>query len=169
MTEETRTIVSNIIAGVDITPENLLIAKKALDEKLIRDKEAVAKIKDYQAADELLLADIEGKMSEYIKENGEIQFDLDGKTKEYYLKDKEKVTISKDEEYQDYLKDTFPLLFQPTYTFLEKDMKEAIKNGSITDAKVLAGVTTTVTQELATRSVKKSKKTTTVADEGGDE
>ena len=158
MTEETRTIISNIIAGVDITPENLLIAKKALDEKLIRDKEAVAKIKDYQAADELLLANIEGKMSEYIKENGEIQFDLDGKTKEYYLKDKEKVTISKDEEYQDYLKDNFPTLFVPSYTFLEKDMKEALKNGSITDAKALAGVTTTVTQELATRSVKKSKK-----------
>lgn len=165
MTEETKSIISNIIAGVDITPENLLIAKKALDEKLIKDKEAVNKIKEYQAADETLLANIENKMSEYIKENGEIQFDLDGKAKEYYLKDKEKVTISKDEEYQDYLKDTFPLLFQPTYTFLEKDMKEAIKNGSITDPKVLAGVTTTVTQELATRSVKKSKST---VEEGGE-
>lgn len=167
MTEETKTIISNIISGVDITPENLLIAKKALDEKLIKDKEAVAKIKDYQAADETLLANIEGKMSEYIKENGEIQFDLDGKTKEYYLKDKEKITISKDEEYQDYLKDNFPTLFVPSYTFLEKDMKEALKNGSITDAKVLSGVTTTVTQELATRSVKKFKNAT--AEEGGDE
>ena len=158
MTEETKTIISNIIAGVDITPENLLIAKKALDEKLIKDKEAVNKIKEYQAADETLLANIEDKMSEYIKENGEIQFDFDGKIKEYYLKDKEKVTISKDEEYQDYLKDNFPTLFVPSYTFLEKDLKEAIKNGSITDARALAGVTTTVTQELATRSVKKSKK-----------
>lgn len=158
MTEETKTIISNIIAGVDITPENLLIAKKALDEKLIKDKEAVNKIKEYQAADELLLDNIESKMSEYIKENGEIQFDFDGKIKEYYLKDKEKVTISKDEEYQDYLKDNFPTLFVPSYTFLEKDLKEAIKNGSITDARALAGVTTTVTQELATRSVKKSKK-----------
>ncbi|MBP5446082.1 MAG: hypothetical protein J6Y28_07930 [Acholeplasmatales bacterium] len=169
MTEETKTIISNIIAGVDITPENLLIAKKALDEKLIKDKEAVNKIKEYQAADETLLANIESKMSEYIKENGEIQFDLDGKTKEYYLRDKEKVTISKDEEYQDYLKDNFPTLFVPSYTFLEKDLKEAIKNGSITDARALSGVTTTVTQELATRSIKKSKKTTTVVEEGGDE
>ena len=167
MTEETRTIISNIIAGVDITPENLLIAKKALDEKLIKDKEAVNKIKDYQAADELLLDNIESKMSEYIKENGGIQFDLDGKTKEYYLKDKEKITISKDEEYQDYLKDNFPTLFVPSYTFLEKDMKEALKNGSITDAKALAGVTTTVTQELATRSVKKSKSVST-DEEGGE-
>ena len=167
MTEETKNIIRNIVAGVDITPENLLIAKDALDKKLIEDKEAVNKIKEYQAADETLLANIESKMSEYIKENGGIQFDFDGKTKEYYLKDKEKVTISKDEEYQDYLKDTFPLLFQPTYTFLEKDMKEAIKNGSITDPKALSGVTTTVTQELATRPVKKSKSVST-DEEGGE-
>jgi len=157
----------NAINGVinhiyDDTPDNLIAARNYLKEDLSFYEDRVSFYKNLDSA-------LEETFKDYIKEKGEIPFEVDGKSKEYYLKDKEKVTVSKDEEYRDYLKDNFPTLFVPSYTFLEKDMKEAIKNGSITDTKALAGVTTTVTQELATRSVKKSKKTTTVADEGGEE
>lgn len=164
MSEKSRLIEHmNAINGVikhiyDDTPENLIAARNYLKEDLSFYEDRVSFYKNLDSA-------LEETFKDYIKENGEIPFELDGKSKEYFLKDKEKVTISKDEEYRDYLKDTFPLLFQPTYTFLEKDMKEAIKNGSITDAKALAGVTTTVTQELAVRSAKKS---TVKAEEGGE-
>lgn len=156
MSEKARLIEHmNAINGVinhiyDETPENLIAARNYLKEDLSFYEDRVSFYKNLDSA-------LEETFKDYIKENGEIPFEVDGKPKEYYLKDKEKVTISKDVAYRDYLKDNFPTLFVPSYDFDEKHMKEAVKNGSLTDAKALAGVTTTVTQELATRSVKKSK------------
>ena len=166
MTEETKTIISNIIAGVDITPENLLIAKQTMDAVILDDKSASLALKNLQKKHKELLSKVDNAMQDYIKVNGEIPFN-DGKDKEYYLRDKSDIVISDDDEYRKYLKELYPLLVKQVEVFDEDGFEELYKNGSITDAKALAGVTTTVTTEVKSRIVKKSKKA--VAEEGGDE
>lgn len=156
MTEEKmKQLVNDINSGITTgyTNEELLWLKAVAERNL-------SKAEAFQST-------VTNSIIEHTKTEGAIPFEVDGKSKEYYYKETSKPEITK--EGKVLIASRYPTLVSTEPKLDEAKARKFIVDGSITDADILSEITYKVTSTYATRSVKKSKKTTTVVEEGGDE